>query len=329
MRPGEFYDLLLDYASAPDRVREVMVGLVWTYCRTRSVGLSMSPGMPSRTLAWAGTLRGRPVSELAGWVRDFDPHRAAVGMAAVNAAISALGPLPDGVRLPAIEGHANNLAVFQHFRPLIKGRKVAVVGRYPGLDEFAAAAEVDLTVFELQPGPGDLPSGACEYLLPEFDWVFLTASTIPNKTFPRLAELARSATTVLMGPTTPWLPELHHFGIDYLAGVEVVNPRRMREIVAEGGGVRLFDEGVAYRVVPLTKAAATQWTRALIASTVQQKDLLLMRMEEWYRDTSSARFPDWLRLEGVNRRLSRLDSCYKALWDGDAGSGTTPLRTSG
>src|SRR5690554_5006010 len=91
----DIYDLLQDYAAAPASVREVLIGLVWTYCETDAVGLAMSPGISTRTLSWAGTLRGKSVAELSAWVREFDPYRATVGMAAVNAGINSLQlPVP-------------------------------------------------------------------------------------------------------------------------------------------------------------------------------------------------------------------------------------------
>jgi uncharacterized protein (DUF4213/DUF364 family) len=146
-----------------------------------------------------------------------------------------------------------NLAVFEHFADRLAGQRVVVVGRYPGLDRLDLGW--DLQVLERQPGPGDLPDPAAEYLLPEADWVFLTASSIPNKTFPRLAELARDARLVLMGPTVPWLPDLAEFGVDWLAGVRVESESRLRATVAEGGGTRIFENGVRYCVLKLPAAA--------------------------------------------------------------------------
>lgn len=315
MKPHEFYDLLLDYAANLEPVYEVVIGLVWTYCRAEAIGLAMSPGQHTRTLPWAGSLRGKALAELTPWVREFEPFRATVGMAAVNAALNALGPRPEGTVLPAEPGSGTNLAVFKHFLPQIRDKRVVVIGRYPGLAEFAATHALALTVLERQPGPGDFPDAACEYLLPEAEWVFITASSIVNKTFPRLVELSRSATTVLMGPTTPWLPELYHFGIDYLAGVDVANAERLRATICEGGGVRLFDEGVRYRVAPLTNQAAQGWSRSLIAATVRQKEELLEGMATWYGQGRTRRYPGYQCLDGVNRRLSRLDSCFKTLWD--------------
>jgi hypothetical protein len=54
-----------------------------------------------------------------------------------------------------------------------------------------------------------------------------------------------------MGPGTPWLADFADFGIDYLAGVEVADGAQLRRTVAEGGGTRLFEGGVRYRLAAL------------------------------------------------------------------------------
>jgi hypothetical protein len=40
-------------------------------------------------------------------------------------------------------------------------------------------------------------------------------------------------------------------GIDYLAGVTVTNPKKLRQTIAEGGGRRIFETGVEYRLLKL------------------------------------------------------------------------------
>jgi uncharacterized protein (DUF4213/DUF364 family) len=247
--PREIYDLLLDYAKGSEVVKEVLIGLTWTLCRTENIGLCMSPGTVTRTLPWSGTLVDKSVSELALWVRSWNSFEATVGMAAVNAAINGRSLLPERGQPISMEGTTANLAVFQHFLPQIRGKRVAIIGRYPRLSVFEK--EMEMTVIERQPTAGDLPDPASEYVLPESEWVFLTATSIANKTFPRLVELARDAKLVLMGPTMPWLPELAEFGIDYLAGVSVTDSDALRQTVAEGGGVRIFETGVQYRVLEL------------------------------------------------------------------------------
>ncbi|MBF2021604.1 MAG: DUF364 domain-containing protein [Hydrococcus sp. C42_A2020_068] len=246
--PQEIYDLLLDYGNTNAQIREVLIGLTWTLCQTESIGLCMSPGTTTRTLPWSGTLVNRSIAELAPWLRSWDSYQATVAMAAINAAINSRSPLPAKAQPLSPQGTAN-LAVFEHFLPLIRGKRVTIIGRYPGLERYEQ--EMNLSVIELQPSARDYPAPASEYLLPESEWVFLTATSIVNKTFPRLAELAKDAKLVLMGPTVPWLEELARFGVDYLAGIAVTNAEALRQTVAEGGGVRIFETGVQYRVLEL------------------------------------------------------------------------------
>jgi uncharacterized protein len=245
INPQEIYDLLLDYGSDTTRIQEVIVGLTWTICHGKKIGMCMSPTIPTRTLSWSGTLVNRTIADVAPWLRSWDAYQATIGMAAINAVINSQSNLSETSQ-PVLSSGPANLAVFEHFLPQLRGKRVSVIGHYPGLNRYET--EMKINIIELQPSPGDFPAPASEYLLPESDWVFLTGTSIPNKTFPRLVELSRDAKLVLMGPTVPWLAELAEFGIDYLAGVTVVDPKALRQTVAEGGGVRIFETGVQYQL---------------------------------------------------------------------------------
>lgn len=311
--PNEIYDLLLDYADCSERVEQLTIGLVWTLCASRgSAGLAMSPGIATRTLPWAGTLAGQSLRQLAIWIKEWDPYKAAVGMAAVNCTLNSLKPPPHGIVLEPQDG-AENLAVFNYFLPRLLGKKVAVIGHYPGIEKLAES--FDLTVLERQPMEGDYPDPAAEFLLPKADWVFLTGSTLINKTFSRLAQLAQNATTVLMGPTVPWMPEFHHFGIDYLAGVEITDTEKLQQTVSEGGGVRIFEHALRYRIVELQVETSMHWLKDQIAADFAAKQRLTQAMDAWYSSGKRGRFPDYQALDAVTARLSRLDSGYKRLWD--------------
>lgn len=319
--PTRIYTLLLDYAASEQTLSGCFMGLVWTLCQVdspplacpshltppQSIGLAMSPGIATRTLPWAGTLVGKSLGELSQWLMSWQAHEATIGLAAVNCSLNQYR-LPPGIRL------ANgNLAVFEHFLPQLKNQKVVVVGHYPGIEKYADSCQ--LSILERQPQAHDLPDPASEFLLPEADWVFLTASSLANKTFPRLAELAQHAKTVLMGPSLPWLPQWHEFGIDYLAGIEVYDPLKLSQTVAEGGGVRIFDNGACYRLVELTPETSMAWLKYRIADDYADKQKLTEAMERWYSSGHTARFPGFKNLQNLTARLSLMDSSYKALWD--------------
>ncbi|MEL4897992.1 DUF364 domain-containing protein [Crocosphaera sp. Alani8] len=244
----EIYDLLIDYGQSNIPIEEIIIGLTWTMCKAEGIGLCMSPAIPTRTLSWSGTLVDKPIQELSSWLRSWDPYQATVAMAAINAVINPHSPLLEqAIALPIAT--SANLSVFEYFLPQLKGKQVSVIGRYPGLKQYEK--EMKINVIELNPIPGDFPATASEYLLPESEWVFLTATSIPKKTFPRLVELSRNATVVLMGPTLPWLREFADFGINYLAGISVSNSTALKQTIAEGGGVRIFETGVQYHLLPL------------------------------------------------------------------------------
>ncbi len=315
--PKRLYECLLDYCSNVQVVERIGIGLVWTVCQTRhhhsiQSGLAMSPVVSTRTLKWPGTLAGRSLKELGQWLLEWDPYKATVGIAAINCSINNERTVPQGLVLNAEPGKAN-LTVFEHFLPSLQGKKVVVIGHYPGIERYVEI--YGWMVLERSPVDGDYPDPACEFLIPEADWVFLSGSTITNKTFPRLAELSQSATTVLMGPTVPWLPELSTFGIDYLAGVEVYDPETLYRTAQEGGGMRIFEAGVRYKVVELDDEKNLAWIKKRIAETFADKERLTQSMSQWYTNGNSHRFPQYADLNDANLRLSRMDSVYKTLWD--------------
>ena len=325
--PWEIYDLLIERAHAvlnesdkPEpKIRQVIIGLTWTLCLNDAdgIGLCMSPGQYTRTLPWSGTLVGRPLKEMFSWVKSWNPFEAAVGLAAIN---SVINPNALGVTAQAVPIHgsgAQNLAVFDFFLPRLKNKKVAVVGRYPGLEQYEST--VNLTVLERAPQGYDYPDPACEYILRDMDWVFLTANSIANKTFTRLAELCRDSVTVLMGPSMPWMEDWLEYGIDFLAGVQVSHVQALLATVAEGGGVNIFEYGVQYQVLDLSQNEM-QCLKTNIADLVAKREQLKTEMDAWYgqRDVGSgklSRFPKRHVLEQIDKELSLLDLRFKRQWD--------------
>jgi uncharacterized protein (DUF4213/DUF364 family) len=243
------YDCLIERARSKAPVRSVLLGLNWSVAQVHAAGLCFSPVEPPRTLTFPGTLAGRRADDLVPWLRSFDPCEATVGCAVLNAIINHEGNALLETAQPIASAAPPHLHVFAHFTEQTKGANVVVIGRYPGLEELWR--ERKYACLERRTAPGTLPDTAAEYLLPKADWVFVTASAIANKTLPRLLELSRSATTVLMGPSAPWLEEWGDFGVDYLAGVAVHDVDRLWQVAGEGGGTRIFDEAVSYRLLRL------------------------------------------------------------------------------
>lgn len=278
----ELYDWLLGHvthATHPTHdvvLQRVMIGLQWTVTSVVSVptahgtglgaslGLGLGADMPDstaspslglcfspvdvpRTLPWPGTLVGRSALEVSEWLRGFDAAEASVALSTLNAVINTQDNACSARAERLNNAGPQHLRVFSHFAPQLSGAKVVVVGRYPGLER--VFADVKYTCLERRPSADTLPDTACEYVLPEADFVFLTASAIANKSLPRLLELSQHAIVVLMGPSLPWLADWADFGVDFLAGVVMQDSDNAWQVAAEGGGTRLFDSAVDYRLL--------------------------------------------------------------------------------
>lgn len=310
--PWSVYEMLLDKADSAAVIEELIIGLTWTRCRALATGLAMSTPIPTRTLDWSGTLQGQSARDIACWVKSWQAHEASVGMATLNALLNEDPSLQSSAEALPGTGPAN-LRVFEYFLPRLLDKQVVVIGRYPGLDVYQQ--QFNLTVLErLSGNDTDLPDPACEYVLGDADWVFLTASSLTNKTFPRLAELSRHATLVLMGPTVPWVKELAEFGVDFLAGVRVTDDQALRQTVMEGGGIRIFESGLQYCVTDIA-VETMQQKKDSIARLYKERDSLKQKMNNWYQQTSDKRFPEYDHLESIDQQLSELDSQYKRMWD--------------
>lgn len=212
------------------------------------VGFAFSPRQVPRTLSWAGTVAGQSLSAVAPWLCSWDGAKSVVGLAAVNAAINSgqsCAEMANPLHLE-VPGH---LQVFAHFRNQLQDKKVVVIGHYPGLEQLWS--DLPYQCLERHPQGDDLPDSAAEYLLPCADWVFITASSLVNKSLPRLLQLSTAAKVVLMGPSLPWLADWKQFGVDYLAGVRVRDQVAAAQVVAEGGGTRLFAGPVEYALLAL------------------------------------------------------------------------------
>lgn len=242
-RHEELYDLLFDYANLRTEVEQVLVGLNWTVCRAGAIGMAhtclpQNESMPERSQP----LQGRSVAELSQWLRKWDPCQAAIGLAAVNAAINREA---DMVYMEGalFKGRAALQSSFDWFAPQLADKRIVVAGyaaNYLSRTGVTAATVIDL--------PGAIPPEA-ELLLPKAEWLFLPADTIRDKTLPRLLELAPEATCVLYGPEAPWLDEWGDFGIDYLIGSQIDDTFLLNTLIAEGAGREDLAAALSYRVI--------------------------------------------------------------------------------
>jgi uncharacterized protein len=255
----EIYDALVSLMPEDLKVEECLVGLHWTLIRSRCVGMAHTPfdgtggfgaSGASVTSGIGNQMTGMTVRRLAGYVKSWNPFEAALGLAAINSALNTPESADEFLGRPAAQ--QRNISVFSDYAEKLRGRRVAVIGRFPDLTPLQDICE--LSVLERRPGEGDLPDAACEYVLPGQDFVFLTATTLLNKTLPRLLQLSENAYTIMVGPSTPMTPLLFNFGIDALAGTVVLDTDSVWRAAQEGAARGIFGCGAQ-----MVKVSKEEW----------------------------------------------------------------------
>jgi len=235
----KIYDELLAAIPPGLKVRDCVIGLSWTLIRSKTTGLAMTNLEGPLSLDLAGEINGMPLRRLAQYVKSWNFLEAAAGLAALNSYFNTAEQVEKLSGRPIGEQEKGN--AFDNFQEQLRGKKVAVIGHFPNLEKLSGICR--MSILERRPQPGDLPDPACEYILPQQDFVFLTATTLVNKTLPRLLELCRQAVVILVGPSTPMTPILFKYGVSVLAGTVVVDPKAVRQVVQEGGCLQLFQRG--------------------------------------------------------------------------------------
>ncbi len=219
-RPVKLIDDLLRSAADRDaRVTRVCVGLHWTAVESRFVGIAHTYKTNRKVeIAGAGELVGSGALDLAARLRSWEPLEASVGLAALNSLIE-----------PA--GSPGN--VFEQVLRMAPGKTVTIIGRFPFNEQIVATAR-RTCLLEMEPERGELPPAAAEQVLPESEIVVISATALINKTLPRLLELGRNATTVVLGPSTPMNDILFDHGATIIAGTRVADADALMGSLMQG-----------------------------------------------------------------------------------------------
>lgn len=241
--PWAIYDELIGAIPPQVTVKTASAGLRWCRVTSSEGGLGIAYTIDERSrpaLHTGATLSGAPLREVAELARSWNFAEAGIGLAAINAWHAHPDRAADnGFVRCAVDPWQH---IFDPFADAVTGKVVSVVGHFP-FAPAALATAAEVRILERCTQPGDYPDPACEYLVPESDFVFISGSAFVNKTMPRLLDLARAATTVVLGPSTPLSPTLFDHGVDALSGFVATGADALAESL---GGLTLtgmFDSG--------------------------------------------------------------------------------------
>ncbi len=235
----EIYDELIELIPKDLVIKDFVAGLNWFLVESVGTGMAMTPKEGNSYLQVAGNVVGMKVYEAAKLIKSWDNYEAALGLAAINSVINTPCNIEmlSGINM----NEQQKINDFEYMKDRIKGKKVAVIGHFPDLEPLAEICKI--SILERIPQEGDFPDPSCEYLLPEQEFVFITGTTLINKTLPRLLQLSKNAYVTIVGPSTPMTKCLYKYGINMLAGTVVTERNRVWNLIREGGRHGFFDNG--------------------------------------------------------------------------------------
>lgn len=229
--PWQLYDDLIDLVPPGIRVRDAVLG-VWACVRTDAgTGVAMAYEGGPRSSTTDRDIVGRDLRDVAALVKSWDLAQAALGTAALSAALNTpdrLAAYPE----PPTEGESSGL---DRHAQRFADRRVAVIGHFHAIERYLDGT--DVLVLERNPVGQDLPDPACEYELGDREYVFITGSAVTNKTLPRLLTLSGHARVILVGPSTPFAPEVFGPAVAEIDGSTVSDPELVRRAFLFGGGL--------------------------------------------------------------------------------------------
>lgn len=236
----DFYDRLIDLVPKDLTVDRITVGDTWCFVAAGDLrGIAVTVNEQERLLPSFSKYRGVSLKEVAALCKSWNFVEASVGTAALNAYLNTKDRLKE-------VGAEETTGGFHDYKKIAAGKKVAIIGHFFQLERFLTQSSV--YVLERSPEPGDYPDPACEYLLPEMDYTFITGSSFINKTLPRLLQLCRHP--IILGPSTPMCDLIFSYGAKELSGLSLHKTSPEDELFAARGGVRTSALGTRYRLVP-------------------------------------------------------------------------------
>ncbi len=208
-----------------DDVLRIVCGNRWIMVEgPHGTGLAHLPCSPKTILPMLPDLAKKSLAELALLAGAWDPPKLAIGLAAINAHYNRYD-------LAGLSG--NGAKTFR-----TESKKIVVIGAFPGIKSILPGA----SVIEADPRPGEYPTIAMDALLSGCSGAIVSASTLINRSLPRILTLAQGRPLGLIGAATPLSPRLWDYGPNLLGGFIVRSPSALAQAIRAGARANDFGE---------------------------------------------------------------------------------------
>jgi hypothetical protein len=250
VNPEALYEALISEIPQGIRVLEAFAGASHSIVVTEAgIGTVMTLDATGQSPILPADLKGYFLRDVARAILSWNAVDAALGGAALNAYYNSPPVLRKhfGYEMPAAaagpttapaDGTVPTTAPaadpFARYAELARGKQVASIGHFASVERHIDPVAASLFIIEEHQREGDYPAAAAEFILPRMDMVFITGSTLANKTLPRLLELSRHAFVVLVGPSTCMAPLLFDYGVNVVSGTLYTDREGCLSMVRQG-----------------------------------------------------------------------------------------------
>ncbi len=239
------YDLLCEIAKKKGKGVHILdyaigVGLCGVSLDNGKAGVAYTD---RKSIPWGCSLydelpkAGAPVEDFIEMSNSSDVLMNALGMATINACVND-GNYENGDVMEAVNLSKDDvMGMIGYFDPMVSGIKRQLKTLY------IFEKERTLTTWPQKAlSPDQIPD-----LIPACDVLLISATTVMNKSFDDILKYAKTDRIILLGPSTPMLPEA--FPEVKVFGGTTVNAAALKTI-AHGGGTRnLYKEKVGKKVI--------------------------------------------------------------------------------
>lgn len=229
--------------SYSDAVEMVGSFAFLTTVKTKRLGICMTlsddrifPWHVSEAVRGQGELQNNCLKDFLAWSDSPQGIERSFSMAAINSALP----------INQEKLYAGN--ALQVVGRLGEGKRVCVVGHFPGMDMIRKAA-AEFSILEKRPQEGDLQAEDAVKVIPAADVIAITGVTCLNDTLEGLLSLKKNgAIVVMVGASVPLSSALFDFGVDLIGGTQVIDDEQVYIQAAHGGTPR-FLRGIRYAII--------------------------------------------------------------------------------
>lgn len=228
-----------------------------SYTPLKSLSGAVCCPSSAATMPRAGRMAGENVKHFLDDMFKGGDLKKTLGIAVINALATTCWSMGKGNETYAIEYDMDPIEKIE----IEEGTHTVVVGALVPYIKMLIKNNREFSILELDPSTlkeherkYHVPTGREDEVVPKADYMIITGTTLINDSLEGLLEMTKpGAKVIVVGPTVSMIPEaFFKRNVSYVGGVEVTDPDKLLDTLAEGGsGYHFFGKYAKKTVISL------------------------------------------------------------------------------